>query len=570
MTLHRSVLCALVMLVAMPAEAGVNVFWKFNAPDVTGSSKSSLTIKTPNGKTIVKSIVRGRISSDAGSEDVTFTESDAYLHGAAEIGALPKTDATLTLTLYDKGSASLMSFSGALGTDGAVTLTADETKDSGDSTACALKTGCTDAETDTSAASLDIEVLAGEVFGASGSYELGLDLAGADTYEVAYAAITVTESTEVTTCTKGGGCTTTGSSTTTKGEVDWDEIGAVWEAELSVEPEGVIEVKVKTYDADGEEVENTKVALGVPWLDGGEGINVLGLDEDPLTGMSVISRNNRAYGAGKYGMELGNAWLVVNSSGWTATTVPVAAKVELTDGDTITIPVNSYQRGGLFQQDFIDGVVASSSSISISGGSILLSDHSVVSMTDSPICVSGGCFMLVENEDEAGSYALSVSVHGTDATKLPDDLDLTVTITDSAGDEVYSETDTVEFDDEITAVFANEISFSEDAIGLDLSGEVSLLGAADKKGKQKTLAKGNFYGGFSRDGDGDLALAGADKNAGTSRGDVVVGGDPIEFGLQTDENGNAVYVPPPLTPVFGNGSGTKNAAHQASTKPELL
>lgn len=45
----------------------------------------------------------------------------------------------------------------------------------------------------------------------------------------------------------------------------------------------------------------------------------------------------------------------------------------------------------------------------------------------------------------------------------------------------------------------------------------------------------------------------------------------IDFELTTDDNGDGVLDPPPVSPVvFGNGSGTKNAASQTSIKPELL
>jgi hypothetical protein len=83
----------------------------------------------------------------------------------------------------------------------------------------------------------------------------------------------------------------------------------------------------------------------------------------------------------------------------------------------------------------------------------------------------------------------------------------------------------VAFDDQITAVFAQGVRVTADPLGLDLSGTVSLLRAKDRKGKQKTLAKGSFYGSFTRDTDGDLALSGADKDDVTSRGDLLVAGE---------------------------------------------
>ena len=552
MSIHRSAICALVLFVAMPMVGG-GTAEAVTMPDgriwIGGLKLKSRVAIVDDG---TASSVTATIKSDAGDEDVTLVESDAWLHGAASFTALPEIDAALTLTLYDSASASLMSFSGTLGTDGAVTLTADATKDTGGGGTCdaSYRTGCTDDTSDTSATTLDIEVLAAEVFAGSSGYELTLDLNGADTYEIAYADLTVTESDEVTTCSKEPRkCTTTGSSTTTTAEVGWDAVGAVWEGGLTLEPEGVIDVKVKSYDASGEEIENTKVALGVPWIDGGEGVNVLALDEDPLTTVGLLgfpANYNRC------GWSMHCRGLAVNSSGWTATTVPVAAKVELTDGDTITIPVNSYQRGGGFRPAFFDifnDVTLNRVTIVSPGTQHVFANRMAWADMSSPTCSNGICFGFITPESREQDIFVHVSVYGSDATTLPDDLELTVTITDEKGNKVSSETETVEFDDDITAVFANEVSFSEDPTGLDLSGKVSLLGTANSKGKQKTLAKGKFYGSFSRDGEGDLTLAGADKNHVEARGDILIGGEPIDFELTTDDNGDGVLNGPPLTVI---------------------
>lgn len=578
MTLRRSVLCALVLLVGLPlagadtAEAGRGSFagrtkYERKANEYFGDDARVIVVV---GEDSVANQVEVRVESDAGGETVTLVESDAWLHGAGKLGALPKTDAALTLTLYDKGNASLISFSGTLAADGSVTLAADVIKEAATCDAYS-KTGCADDTSDTKATTLDIEVLAGEVFGASGAYELAVDLAGADTYEVAYAQITITESDEVTTCSKETGeCKTTGSSTTTKAEVDWDAIGAVWDGDTTLDHEGVIETKVQTYDSAGQKLESAKAKLGAAWINEGDGVGTLATDEDPLTTVGIL--RNRVDILPNGAVRWVSSRLAINSEGWTSTTVPVSAKVELTSGGTITIPVNSYQRlsrpswakaGGVA---VLSGLI-SNSTITITGGNFELYDVSILDLA-TPTCLDGTCFTLVETEEDV--YELSVSEYGTDATKLADDIELTVSVTDEFGKEVFSETGTVEFDDDVTAVFANEVTFSQDPIGLDLSGKVSLLGAADKKGKQKTLAKGKFYGSFSRDGDGDLSLLGADKDAISSQGSIVVAGASVAVEITTDTNKDGVFDPPPLTPVFGNGSGTKNASHQASTKPELL
>jgi uncharacterized membrane protein len=173
--LHRPVLSVLALTVALPllvgtahAEGGPRLIYG----EIGGTSQTYLTwrprlVMVTSGDAPVAS-VGAELTSEAGTEDLTLIESNATLHGAATITALPATDADLTVTLYDKGSAALMSFSGTLGADGSVTLAADNAK-------------------------YDIELLAAEVFTAEKGYDVGVDLAGADTYAVAYATVTVTE-----------------------------------------------------------------------------------------------------------------------------------------------------------------------------------------------------------------------------------------------------------------------------------------------------------------------------------------------------------------------------------------
>ena len=81
----------------------------------------------------------------------------------------------------------------------------------------------------------------------------------------------------------------------------------------------------------------------------------------------------------------------------------------------------------------------------------------------SPLCTSGTCVTLVEGEK---GYGLAVTTYGTDPALLPDKQ--------------------VEFGAEMTVVFASELEIDGDPMGGDASGSVSLLGAADTKGKQAT------------------------------------------------------------------------------------
>lgn len=610
MTLIRPALCIPALILALPVHAGTGLRFGVNHHDSTTrvdvlDAKTKSTVKygqcwvfaglsSSLGTSGSASTATATVKSDAGSEGVVLVESDAWLHGGAVLKALPKTNAVLELTVYDKANASLISFSGTLGTDGSVALAANATKDAGTTCDASSKSGCSETDT-SSAAAPDIEVMAGEVFAGGSGYELSLDLAGADTGAVAYAEITVTESDKVTTCSKETGvCTTTGTSTTTKAEVDWDDIGAVWEGDITLDHDGIIDVKVTSYDTKGAELESTKAALGAPWLDGGYGINVLATDDDPLTSVgfmrwdgSYTDGKNPAYWTGSRPI------LVVNSGGWTlGETLPIHAQVGMTNGGTVTMtsfilmrmrkrPELLYQAWDDTLREYITEIVDNpiyddggaehnpllDARLNITGGNFEILGASVFDMM-TPVCTNGTCVKLIT--DGEGRFDVSVSTYGTDALALADDDEIVVALVDQSGKELASEAVFVEYDDEITVTFANEVTFSADPMGLDLAGSVSLLGVADKKGKQKTLAKGKFYGTFSRDTDGDLGITGAAKESLSSRGDIVAVGGPVDVELKVDTNQNGVFEPPPLTPVFGNGSGTKNATSQTSAKPELL
>lgn len=533
MFLRRSALCALSLFVVLPVLGTSSAEAAFirrgvikQVTNSNGSVSNRVVVVSESGATAPASI-EARVESDGGSEDVALDESDSWLHGAATLTSLPKSSAALTLTLYDKGSATLLSYSGTLGADGTVQLTAD----------------------DTGKVAWDLEVLAGEVFPATGGYDLTLDLAGADTYEIAYAKVVVTETVTTTVCDKVKGCSSTTSTTSTGAEVGWEAVGAIWAGDLTLVHEGVVELKVTEYDSKGKKRQSDKSKLGMPWFDSGEGITALAVDEDPLT---TVALHRRAYGSGKYGLELDNAKceVVVSSAGWSVgDALPVSAQVELTGGDTITIPANSYQRLGRARSWMVNNfevypVFGLSSVLTITGGDFVATDSSVLELL-TPVCAGGTCVSLVPND--SGDYELTVSEYGSVASGLADDLELTVTVTDDGGEAVeYAAL--VEFDDTLSVVFGNELTLKEDALGLDLAGKVSLLGEANKKGKQQTLAKGKFAGSFSRDGDGDLELAGADKDDVVSEGSIVTAGSALAFELTTDTNKDGVLNAPPVTP----------------------
>ncbi|MDP2313851.1 MAG: hypothetical protein Q8P41_13165 [Pseudomonadota bacterium] len=501
------------------------------------------------------------VRSDAGSETVDLAESDAWLHGSATLPALPRTDADLVFTVYDAGNAALITFSGTLGADGTVSI-ADVSTDATDT--CEARTGCGD----TSVVSVDLEVLAAEAFAnPAGGYALSFDLGGADTYAVAYADVRVDEGDAITTCTRLG-CTTTGTVVTTTAEVAWDDVGAVWAADLALVHEGVLDVDTTLYDTSGARLETPSVTLASPWIDAGYGVNALATDGDPLTsvalhrGGGVVTKMKDKIAAGDV--------LSVFSDGWTlGDTLPAFAVIELEEGDTLTIPANSYQvatsagvaPGSLGEEAYAQVWIDT-------GGdpypvSVDLSELGV------PVCAQGMCVAI--DAAEGGGYDLAVTAYSDDASTLPAGADIVVALYDEAGTKRASDAVSLTFSDEVAVLFATAVSFSADPLGVGLGGSVSLLDAPDAKGKQKTLSKGDFSGGISRDGDGDLGLGAIDRHDVESKGDILIGGEPIDFEL-TDTDGDGEIEAPPaiLLMTTGNGKGTRAVATGSNGKPGLL
>lgn len=236
--------------------------------------------------------------------------------------------------------------------------------------------------------------------------------------------------------------------------------------------------------------------------------------------------------------------------------MPVSVELELVNGGTISIPVNSYQRRVKPELycEYIRFTFRTAASWRVTGsGFDLYGETALEAMA--PVCDGGTCVSFVEGEN--GAYDLSLGVYGTDAPKLPDELDIKVVLYDENGEEISSDANTVEFDDEVSAVFGNTITFGADPVGLDLSGKLTLLGRAGKKEKSETLAKGKFHGSFVRDANGELNLGGADKDTVSSSGSVVVAGKAAAIELAEDTDKDGVLNPPPLLgvrPIFGSES----------------
>ena len=512
MTLHRSAFSTLVLLAATGALAPSALAWDIQ-PGIRGTmikdaghESVSRLVATVAGGTATTAVT-ATVESEAGKESLVLTESDAWLHGSAALSALPVKDTTLTLTLYDKASAALMDFTGTLGADGSVTLGEGES-----AALCEVKSkaGCEVTVTP------DVELLAAELDPSGKGYTLTLDLAGADTYEVAYATV----------------ATSSGE----KAEVGWEAVGSVWEAESTLDHTGEIEVKAKGLDREGETVLNVKMQLAEPWADDGAGANALSAGE----GTSVaLHRWGGEYGGGKEpGMwSSSSPILSVVSTGWSTSEYPTHAELEMAGGSTVTVAANSYQRSG--PRNYFDGLLselqfpkldgsASDPTISISSGGFVL-ENARISDLASPVCSAGTCVVLLENEK---GYYLSATTYGVQPGKLADKQEFTVSLHDAKGTRLGSDTIFIAFDSLMTAGFCVGADLDGDPIGGDASGSVRLLGAADKKGKQSTLSKGDFHGSFAVDSDGDLVLGGygTDDAATAESSASVLLGDPVECG----------------------------------------
>ncbi|HNC96614.1 MAG TPA: hypothetical protein PKW90_10850, partial [Myxococcota bacterium] len=364
-----------------------------------------------------------------------------------------------------------------------------------------------------------------------GGHGLGVDLAGADLYNVAYASVTVSET--IATCVgvydRANTCSEWGYDVVEETiELGFDEMGAVWGGDLGLTHTGTIELRTMLYGQEGRRVSQMRQKLRSPWEDGSSGDNALSLDEDPQTGLGFTTVD-------------GVPWLTVVSDGWTeGAALPVDAKVELSTGETLVIPVESYQRkatpvapttsdarelydlidsssfrvnlGGqpLAVADAIRGSEGSSCSAATGDGTPR-TDLSLADFDGGPVCMQGTCVSFVG--DGAGGYAMSVTQYRWDDNFVGGETNAVITRLDRSGAAVAERAFAFTYTDEITAVFSVEVGFAGDPTNLGLAGKVSLRGQADRRGKQSTLAKGSFYGAVTRDGDGDISLGGADKDA---------------------------------------------------------
>ena len=517
--------------------------------------------------------VTAEVSSEAGEEEVELTELDAWLHGAVDLPTLRGDTGTVELVLLDSNSMELKRFTGRL------TRTAREYSWTGFSPVsahsggdCNSRVGCT-AEVE----EVDVDVIGGDLRGLGIS--LSIDLVGADLYNVAYASVTVSE--ELATCVgvydRSNTCTEWSYlSLEETVEVGFDAIGAVWGADLRLRHVGEAISVANLYKTESNERYRLRSSMRAPWLDGGAGISVQSIDEDPLTGVGFTTRD-------------GVTALTVFSEGWTTgSALPVDAEVELSTGEIFVIPVESYQRKAarnaptsseaneLFDMvdpagfrlniggrpvRVYDQLRWSEGAISSRGSSSEETARDVLTLADfegGPLCVEGTCVNFVANTE--GGYDLTATQYRWNTGFEGGFIGAEITMLDSTGAVVWEEEHSLSFEEEITAVFSTDLSIDGDVVNLALAGNVRLRGEPNRGGQQPMLAKGRFYSVITRDGDGDLDLGATAKNllsaAAETNFAILLGGMSSSCG---DDEGGYNGTWPRLVATSGWGSGT---AHQ--------
>ncbi len=480
--------------------------------------------------------ISAEVESDGGVEQIALAETNAWLSGTATIRALPARAAAITLTVYDAANAELATFTGTLDAAGALSrmVRADYC---GTGDRCARD----------GIGAPDVELLGAAVFpGVEGAgYEVVTQLQGADTYAVAYAEIAISED-----------------KSTVTSEVGWEAVGAVWEGDLAVAHEGLLVVKATARDRAGDKLGTQKMKLGLPFDDAGAAVNALATDDDPLTRVALVRRANLDC---ENVLSARCSAVVVVSDGWSgAESLPVDAEVELTDGDTLTIPTNSYQVSAATRVAFDGSPEKERFQVSIDGTAI----KQGTAFDERGLCANGTCLSLAEDGD--GGWTLSATAYAASADTLPTAVKVTLSSTSKAAT-TKEQSYTLTYDGDVSVVFANAVEFAENPVGVDLTGKVSLLGEASKKGKQDTLAKGRFYGTLGFASGGGLGLAGADKDDVLAKGDILIGGEPIDFELVDSDKDGVIAAPPVVVlRVDSNGKGTRVVATTNNGDPGLL
>lgn len=477
--------------------------------------------------------VTATLASDGGDERVPLVASDAWLHGGATLAALPTGGATVAVTVHDAGSAPIATFTATLSERlgwSAWTTTVHANDVAGKPTMP------------------DVEVLAAAIHAADGGYTVALDFAGADVPDVAYADLTIVERVRC----EARGCTAETTTKTTKAEVDLDDVGLIWEGALASAHEGVTTLSVTAADARGGTLDTFRAEVVRAWDDGGAGAPALPADADPLTSVALVAHYGADRFAGGHVRGLRTALTVV-SDGWAlGGTLPTYAEITLAGGEVLEVPANSYQVAAVVPIAFKGDPEKERFKVTVDGATVSAAE--VVGRRG--MCQYGKCFSLAA--DTGGTWRLSVTAYATTASALPSRVEVSLEGAYGAATPTQA-TYTLTFDPVVAVVFAAETTFAGDPAGLDLSGRVRLRG-------RQTLLVGAFEGRLGVDEDGDVALSALDHtDTVASRGDILIGGEPIGLESVDPETGATVATAPPAVVLRASANGTGTRVASAST-----
>lgn len=524
-------LSSLVLAVSLSPALAADIKIKNIRVRQTGDSNSVAVVVDGDGP--VGAVDASVTAGDLG-ETVPLAASGSIVHGTATLAGLPPSGTEVTLTVFGADSAPLAVFVGEAGGERWARYVDGCGVVCGDGSTCG---GCVG----------DLTVDGTVTFGgdATSTHELGVDLSGEDAATVASATIAWEVST--TDCSSRLGCTT--STKTTSYEVAWGAPQRVYTGATTLLVDGAADVRIEVTDTSGATLDWAVAELVPGWIAEGGTVNALATDEDPLTSLALHG------GAKELADILENQYLTVMSDGWDAgDALPTYAEVTVDGGELWEIPVHSYQVAAATPLTFKGDPSAETFEVTVNGKA--LGDLTA----ERGICLYGTCVALSEGTD--GAWALSTTAYAATPDALP--TSATVALTPVLGKAwPTSAKVAVAYDTEVAVAFTTGVDIVGDPVGLDLSGKVRLRG-------RSTLFVGKYDGQFIG-GETNCDLA-AVPSGGTvvSRGDILIGGEPIDIELTSDVDGDGVIEAPPAV-VMKDGSGTRRVATTSGqTVPVLL
>lgn len=496
-----------------------------------------------------------------------------WRHGAASLTETPAPGAAATLDLRGAGDKPVALLKGFVGADGSLALFGDVTS----TASVALRTG----------------FLIGNV-GAGGTAII--ELAGGDAALVHGATLSIAPGgTGGGDCGAKGGCEGGTGGDPSKEQivpVVWALVNTEWDCAL---PEAAKAADPPLWNfhvwAFAEKpgpkptvgrVDEAKGVVTQPWQDGGEGTSAILAQDDPMTTVALTS----AHAAATKGEVKELADILKNqyrvtivASGWNAAdgtcqeqsggkcsgpgTPPTHAELDIDGGPTLLIPAHGYQRAGAVDVTFDADPTGHTYTVSVDGESATFtvgSGQTYVISTNRRAFGQGKYGLELDNVKLVpNTITVWVTAWAPSPEKLPSDI--LVEIAPAKGKEgapaapaPKEPKQPVALDPDIAAVFGNTVHFTGDPVGANLTGRVALLRPyPGPKVRLVPAVKGTLRGQIASAVTGTLELSAVGKGGPIqSKGDILIGGEPIEI-ERVDGQGNVVPVLPPALVFKPNG-----------------